>query len=279
MVTVGLLIRLHARPGKEEDVETFLEGVMPIIRDEPATTALFGVRFGPAEYGIFNAFPDEAGRAAHVSGLAAAALFERVGRAVRLGAVRRARRHPGGQGRGARAAMTTRTATARTRAVLGGRGVRRGRPARWRERRRRPRRDRRARPAVERHAPVRDRGGGAARDRRRSTRTPLPRGRALTGSVLYGAFGFAGAFGCIHWALVRVPPADTQTILALVPLLTFLFAVGSGLERFRARAGRRVRRVRGDRRHLRRAAGGRHAAAAAPGRRRGAACMAAGTSS
>ena len=77
MVTVGLLIRLHAKPGKEAEVETFLEGVMPIIRDEPATTALFGVRFGPAEYGIFNAFPDEAGRAAHVSGLAAAALFGR----------------------------------------------------------------------------------------------------------------------------------------------------------------------------------------------------------
>ena len=77
MVTVGLLIRLHARPGKERDVETFLEGVMPIIRDEPATTALFGVRFGPSEYGIFNAFPDDAGRAAHVSGLAASALFDR----------------------------------------------------------------------------------------------------------------------------------------------------------------------------------------------------------
>ena len=66
------------------------------------------------------------------------------------------------------------------------------------------------------------------------TRTPLPRGRALTGSILYGTLGFAGAFGCIHWALVRVPPAYTQTILALVPLLTFLFAVGTGLERFRA---------------------------------------------
>ena len=66
------------------------------------------------------------------------------------------------------------------------------------------------------------------------TRTPLPRGRALTGSVLYGAIGFAGAFGCIHWALVSVPPADTQTILALVPLLTFGLAVGLGLERYRA---------------------------------------------
>jgi drug/metabolite transporter (DMT)-like permease len=65
------------------------------------------------------------------------------------------------------------------------------------------------------------------------TRIPWPRGRALTGSILYGAVGFAGAFGFIHWALVRVPPASAQTVLALVPLLTFLFAVGQGFERFR----------------------------------------------
>jgi drug/metabolite transporter (DMT)-like permease len=64
-------------------------------------------------------------------------------------------------------------------------------------------------------------------------RIPLPRGRALIGSVLYGAVGFAGAFGLIHWALVQVPPASAQTVLALVPLLTLLFAVGQGLERFR----------------------------------------------
>jgi quinol monooxygenase YgiN len=77
MVTVGLLIRLHARPGKEAALAGFLEGVMPLIRDEPATTALFGVRFGPSEFGIFNAFPDQAARQAHVEGHAAAALFQR----------------------------------------------------------------------------------------------------------------------------------------------------------------------------------------------------------
>src|SRR4029077_4153354 len=48
-------------------------------------------------------------------------------------------------------------------------------------------------------------------------RIPLPHGRALSGSVSYGAVGFAGAFGAIHWALVPVPPASVQTILALVP--------------------------------------------------------------
>jgi quinol monooxygenase YgiN len=77
MVTVGLLIRLEARPGKDADVETFLHGVMPLIAEEPGTTALFALRLGPAQYGIFNAFPDEAALQAHVNGQAAVALFGR----------------------------------------------------------------------------------------------------------------------------------------------------------------------------------------------------------
>jgi quinol monooxygenase YgiN len=77
MVTVGLLVRFQAKPGKEAAVVDFLDGVMPLIRDESATTALFGVRFGPSEFGIFNAFRDDAGRQAHEAGQAAAALFGR----------------------------------------------------------------------------------------------------------------------------------------------------------------------------------------------------------
>jgi drug/metabolite transporter (DMT)-like permease len=64
-------------------------------------------------------------------------------------------------------------------------------------------------------------------------RVPIPRGAALTGSVLYGLLGFAGAFGFIYWGLVRTPAGLGQIILALVPLLTFLFAVAERLERFR----------------------------------------------
>lgn len=64
-------------------------------------------------------------------------------------------------------------------------------------------------------------------------RVPLPRGAALTGSLLYGVLGFAGAFGFIYWGLVETPAGLAQVILALVPLLTFLFAVAQGLERFR----------------------------------------------
>lgn len=77
MVTVGMLIRFHARPGKERDVETFLEGVMPLIRDEGRTEAFLGFSLGQGEYGIVNGFPDDAGRDAHATGHAAQALFGR----------------------------------------------------------------------------------------------------------------------------------------------------------------------------------------------------------
>jgi quinol monooxygenase YgiN len=77
MVTVGLLIRLHAKPGREEDVVQFLASVIPVVEKEPATTALFAIRFGPSEFGIFNAFPDEAGRQAHIGGHAGQALSAR----------------------------------------------------------------------------------------------------------------------------------------------------------------------------------------------------------
>jgi quinol monooxygenase YgiN len=75
MVSVALLVRLESRPGKEAEVEAFLRGGLPIVREEPATTAWFAIRMGPSTFGIFDAFPDEAGRAAHLSGRVAAALM------------------------------------------------------------------------------------------------------------------------------------------------------------------------------------------------------------
>jgi len=60
-----------------DDVANFLEGVMPLIRQERAMTAFFAVRFGPSKFGIFNTFPDDAGRYAHVTGHAAETLFGR----------------------------------------------------------------------------------------------------------------------------------------------------------------------------------------------------------
>jgi quinol monooxygenase YgiN len=77
MVKVALWVRLEAKPGKEPDVEGFLRGGLPLVQAEPATTAWFGLRLGPSTFGIFDAFPDEAGRNAHLSGRVAAALMEK----------------------------------------------------------------------------------------------------------------------------------------------------------------------------------------------------------
>ena len=77
MVSVALLVRLEAKPGKESEVEKFIRDGLPIVQEEPATTAWFGVRMGPSTFGIFDAFPDESGRQAHLSGRVAAALKEK----------------------------------------------------------------------------------------------------------------------------------------------------------------------------------------------------------
>ena len=77
MVMVGLLVRLVAKPGKEAEVTAFLEGGLALVEEEPATIAWFAVRLGPSEFGIFDAFPDETGRQAHLAGKVAAALKER----------------------------------------------------------------------------------------------------------------------------------------------------------------------------------------------------------
>ena len=75
MVKVALFVRLEAKPGKEADVESFLRGGLAVVQQEPATTAWFAIRLGPSTFGIFDAFPDESGRQAHLSGQVAAALM------------------------------------------------------------------------------------------------------------------------------------------------------------------------------------------------------------
>jgi quinol monooxygenase YgiN len=75
MVNVALFVRLEAKPGKEAEVESFLRSGLPLVEAEPDTVAWFGIRLGPSTFAIFDAFPDEAGRQAHLSGKVAAALM------------------------------------------------------------------------------------------------------------------------------------------------------------------------------------------------------------
>jgi quinol monooxygenase YgiN len=77
MVNVALFVRLEAKSGKESDVAQFLRDGLAIVEAEPATTAWFAIQLGPSTFGIFDAFPNEAGRQAHLTGRVATALMAR----------------------------------------------------------------------------------------------------------------------------------------------------------------------------------------------------------
>jgi quinol monooxygenase YgiN len=79
MVKVALSVRLVAKPGKEEEVAAFLSGALPLAQAEADTPAWFALRFSKSEFGIFDAFPSEAGRKAHLNGPIAAALMAKAG--------------------------------------------------------------------------------------------------------------------------------------------------------------------------------------------------------
>ena len=76
-VKTALLVRLDAKPDKAEQLERLLSDGARLVAEEPATTAWFAVRLTHTGFAIFDAFPDEAGRQAHLTGPLAAALAAR----------------------------------------------------------------------------------------------------------------------------------------------------------------------------------------------------------
>lgn len=83
MVRKALYVRLDAKPGLEAQVEEFLTSALPLVEAEPATKAWFAIKMGPATFGIFDVFPDDAGREAHLAGKVADALKARAGELLR----------------------------------------------------------------------------------------------------------------------------------------------------------------------------------------------------
>ena len=73
----GILATLQARPGKESEVERFLQSAGPLVEAETETTTWFAFKIAGATFGIFDTFQNEEGRNAHVSGEVAKALFAR----------------------------------------------------------------------------------------------------------------------------------------------------------------------------------------------------------
>ena len=75
MITRGLFVRLEAKPGKEEEVASFLKQGLQLANQEATTPVWFALRLGPSSFAISDAFHDEAGREAHLAGPIAKALM------------------------------------------------------------------------------------------------------------------------------------------------------------------------------------------------------------
>ena len=75
MPMLSLLVRLEAKPGKENDVVDFLKQGLQLARQEGTTPVWFALRLGPSTFGVFDAFEDESGRQAHLNGPIAQALM------------------------------------------------------------------------------------------------------------------------------------------------------------------------------------------------------------
>lgn len=75
MEKLALLALLHAKPGKEQEVEAFLKSAQPLAEGEASTIAWYAFSLGGGHFGIFDTFADEAGRQAHLTGDIAKALM------------------------------------------------------------------------------------------------------------------------------------------------------------------------------------------------------------
>jgi quinol monooxygenase YgiN len=73
----ALLAVLDAKPEKEKEVEDFLKSAQPLALQETGTTTWYALKLGPARYGIFDTFPNDEARNAHLTGEIAKALFAR----------------------------------------------------------------------------------------------------------------------------------------------------------------------------------------------------------
>jgi short-subunit dehydrogenase/quinol monooxygenase YgiN len=76
-VAKALHIHLEARPGQEDAVADLLTDILACVGREPRTGPWYGVRYTRTTFGIFEAFPDDEARQAHLGGRGAALLMER----------------------------------------------------------------------------------------------------------------------------------------------------------------------------------------------------------
>jgi len=71
----ALYVRLVAKVGMEEALESFLKGGLTLVNEEPLTLSWYALKLDDRTYGIFDTFEGEQGRDAHLQGSVAKALM------------------------------------------------------------------------------------------------------------------------------------------------------------------------------------------------------------
>ena len=77
-IKYGLLVRLEAKPGKEQAVADFLAAGVEMTNREAGTPIWFALKLSPTTFGVFDAFAREEDRQAHLAGNMAKSLMSRV---------------------------------------------------------------------------------------------------------------------------------------------------------------------------------------------------------
>jgi len=78
MIKFGLIVRLEAKPGKEQAVADFLAAGLEQTNREATTPIWFALKLSPTTFGVFDAFASEDDRQKHLGGDMANALMSRV---------------------------------------------------------------------------------------------------------------------------------------------------------------------------------------------------------
>jgi len=75
MVKKSLWVELNAKPGKEAEVEAFLNSGLALVNEEPLTVTWYAIKMSDSSFGIFDTFEGDEGRDAHLNGKVAEALM------------------------------------------------------------------------------------------------------------------------------------------------------------------------------------------------------------
>lgn len=76
MEKYGLLVRLIASPGKEPELNKFLQNAQSLVEAETGTNTWFAFHISGPAFGIFDTFSEDADRNTHLAGEVAASLME-----------------------------------------------------------------------------------------------------------------------------------------------------------------------------------------------------------